>query len=259
MFEAIREARHHVHLEYYIFEPDRIGTALRDPLVEGRAGVVVRLLVDALGSKRLGRRFMAPLRAAGVQVGLFHDARICRRLRPVSNFRTHRKIVVCDGTIGFTGGVNITDEEDLRTRRDAYRDIHLRIEGSAVRWLQTTFLEDWTYATGESPHDTNRSLTRLLPRLRRRRSGRDPGADPRQRAGRRAGGHPPHAFCGHSCVLPAGVADHALLCAGRARADGAHQRCAARVDVRLLVPRRSDCLIVSAAARSYYDELMPPA
>src|SRR5690606_1594352 len=73
IFEAIREAQHHVHLEYYIFEPDRIGTALRDLLVEKALdGVSVRLLVDSLGSKRIGRKFIAPLLAAGVQVAFFH-------------------------------------------------------------------------------------------------------------------------------------------------------------------------------------------
>ena len=130
IFEAIRQARDHVHLEYYIFEPDNIGTASRDLLIErAREGVTVRLLLDALGSKRIGQKFMAPMRDAGILIALFHDTRIGRRLRPVTNYRTHRKIVVCDGRVGFTGGVNITDEEDARTRADAYHDVHLRIEG----------------------------------------------------------------------------------------------------------------------------------
>lgn len=103
--EAVRAARHHVHLEYYIYEPDQTGTALRDLLVEkARAGVTVRLLIDALGSKKLGRKFLQPLLDAGAQVARFHDTRIGRRLRPVINFRTHRKILVCDGLVGFTGG-----------------------------------------------------------------------------------------------------------------------------------------------------------
>jgi cardiolipin synthase len=93
IFEAIRNARDHADLEYYIVKPDTIGTALRDLLVQkAQQGAAVRLLLVALGSKRVGRR-----------------------LRPVTNYRTHRKIVVCDGLTGFTGGVNITDEEDKRT------------------------------------------------------------------------------------------------------------------------------------------------
>ncbi|OUM01838.1 cardiolipin synthase [Variovorax sp. JS1663] len=258
IFEAIRRARDHIHLEYYIFEPDRTGTALRDLLIErAREGVTVRLLLDALGSKRIGRRFMAPMLAAGIEVALFHDTRIGRRLRPVTNYRTHRKIVVCDGRIGFTGGVNITDEEDRRIRPDAYHDAHLRIEGSAVRWLQTTFLEDWTYATGEAPRRLNETLDALLPRLPAHESAGDipvqivtSGPDSALEAIHRV-----HVAAIHSASQRAWLTtpyfvpgEPALMALTSAALRG--------VDVRLLVPRRSDSLIVSAAARSYYDELM---
>lgn len=258
IFEAIRQARDHVHLEYYIFEPDKIGTALRDLLVErAKQGVTVRLLLDALGSKRIGRKFMAPMRAAGIHVGLFHETRIGRRLRPVTNYRTHRKIVVCDGRVGFTGGVNITDEEDRRTRADAYHDVHLRIEGSAVRWLQTTFLEDWTYATGEDPRQMNTAFDDLLPRLPAHEGAGDipvqivtSGPDSALEAIHRM-----HVEAIHSAVDRAWLTtpyfvpgEPALMALTSAALRG--------VDVRLLVPRRSDSMIVSAAARSYYDELI---
>lgn len=258
IFEAIREARDHVHLEYYIFEPDQIGTALRDLLIErARAGVTVRLLLDALGSKRVGRKFMAPMHAAGVHVGLFHETRIGRRLRPVTNYRTHRKIVVCDGRVGFTGGVNITDAEDARTRADAYHDVHLRIEGSAVRWLQTTFLEDWTYATGEDPRRIDSALPLLLPDLP---LGEAAGEIPVQIITSGPDSpleaiHRMHVAAIHSAERRAWLTtpyfvpgEPALMALTSAALRG--------VDVRLLVPRRSDSLIVSAAARSYYDELI---
>ncbi len=258
IFEAIRNARHHVHLEYYIFEPDLIGTALRDLLVQkAEEGVAVRMLVDALGSKRLGRKFMAPLLEAGARVGLFHDSRIGRRLRPVSNYRTHRKIVVCDGVVGFTGGVNITDEEDMRTRADAYHDVHLRIEGSAVRWLQTTFLEDWVYATGESPQDTHKSLPNLLPHLLPDVEAGDipvqivaSGPDSELEAIHRMHVAAINASCHRAWLTtPYFVpGEPALMALTSAALRG--------VDVRLLVPRRSDSFIVSAAARSYYAELI---
>ncbi len=70
------------------------------------------------------------------------------------NFRTHRKIVVVDGLVGFTGGVNVTDDESAEARgARAWRDTHVRIEGAAVRWLQLVFLEDWGYASGQAPTD----------------------------------------------------------------------------------------------------------
>lgn len=258
IFEAVREARDHVHLEYYIFEPDRIGTALRDLLVlKAQQGVTVRLLVDALGAKKLGRKFLAPLQAAGVHVALFHDTRIGRRLRPVTNYRTHRKIVVCDGRVGFTGGVNITDEEDLRAQSDAYHDVHLRIEGSAVSWLQTTFLEDWAYTTGDYPSDSHSDVSLLLPYLLPQMaagdipvqivtSGPDNALEPIHRmhvaainaSTRRAWLTTPYFVPGEPAMM--------ALTSAALRG----------VDVRLLVPHRSDSLIVSAAARSYFDELI---
>jgi len=258
IFDAIRNARDHVHLEYYIFEPDQIGTALRDLLIErAREGVAVRLLLDALGSKRIGRKFMAPMHAAGIRVALFHDTRIGRRLRPVTNYRTHRKIVVCDGRVGFTGGVNITDEEDSRTREDAYHDVHLRIEGSAFRWLQTTFLEDWTYATGEDPRHMGLTIASLLPRLPAHESvgeipvqivtsGPDNLLEPIHRMHLAAIQSSEHrAWLTTPYFVPG---EPALMALTSAALRG--------VDVQLLVPRRSDSLIVSAAARSYYDELI---
>jgi len=254
LFDAIRAARHHVHLEYYIFEPDGIGTALRDLLAQkARQGVKVRLLVDALGSKRLGPRFLAPLKEAGGEVGLFHGSRIGRRLRPVINFRTHRKIVVCDGWVGFTGGLNVTDEEDERRRPDAYHDVHLRLEGNAVRWLQTVFLEDWAYATGGHGRHTAEEFAELLPPP-------SPGPHPVQIV---ASGPDNEREAIHRMVVAAiHVAQRrvwittpyfvpgpsALMALTNAALRG--------VDVRLLVPRRSDSLVVSAAARSYFDELI---
>ena len=254
IFEAIRAARDHVHLEYYIFEPDKIGTALRDLLVQKAGqGVSVRLLVDALGSQRLGRKFLAPLVAAGVSIARFHDTRIGRRLRPVINYRTHRKIVVCDGVVGFTGGVNITDEEDRRTCKNAYHDVHLRIEGSAVRWLQTTFLEDWAYTTGEYPGNAAGAAEKLAPQLPAASipvqivtSGPDNAMEAIHRMHVAAiDASTQRAWLTTPYFIPG---EPALMALTSAALRG--------VDVRLLVPRRSDSRIVSAAARSYFDELI---
>lgn len=254
IFDAIRAARHHVHLEYYIYEPDGIGTALRDLLVaKAREGVIVRLLVDALGSKRLGRRFLAPLLDAGVQVAFFHASRIGRRVRPVINFRTHRKIVVCDGAVGFTGGINITDEEDQRARRDAYHDVHLRIEGGAVRLLQMTFMEDWVYTTGEGPAAVARESRHLLPAT-------EPGDHPVQILtsgpdNANEAIHRMYVAAIHMATERVWLTtpyfvpgEPALMALTSAALRG--------VDVRLIVPRRSDSFVVSAAARSYFDELI---
>ncbi|MFI5445734.1 cardiolipin synthase [Polaromonas sp. UC242_47] len=254
IFAAVREARDHVHLEYYIFEPDHIGTALRDLLItKAGQGVTVRLLIDALGSKGTGRRFLAPLLAAGAEVALFHDTRIGRRLRPVLNYRTHRKIVVCDGQVGFTGGVNITDEEDVRQRPDAYHDVHLRFEGAAVRWLQTVFIEDWRYAGGVLPVTEDAVLQRLLPQsppgpiaMQIVTSGPDSAVEAIHRFQVDAiTASTQRAWLTTPYFVPSEAAMMALTSAALRG-----------VDVQVLVPRRSDSRVVSAAARSYFDELI---
>ncbi|MGH8077155.1 MAG: phospholipase D-like domain-containing protein, partial [Lysobacter sp.] len=142
LLDDVSQAREHIHLQYYIYEPDRTGTALRDALVErARAGVQVRLLLDAVGSGKVTDRFLQPLLDAGGEVVWFHPMRLhWFWKRPWVNLRTHRKIVIIDGRVGFTGGINITDEQDERLRSDAYRDLHLRLEGDEVRELQLVFV-----------------------------------------------------------------------------------------------------------------------
>lgn len=254
IIEAVNAARHHIHLEYYIFEPDQTGTALRDLLIQrARAGIQVRLLVDALGSKKLGRRFLKPLEDAGAEVALFHGSKIGRRLRPVINFRTHRKILVCDGKVGFTGGVNVTDEENARVMSDAYHDVHLRLEGAVVNWLQTVFLEDWAYALEKDPKNEPEDIDLLLPDAAEGplpvqiiTSGPDNGLQAIYRAHLAAiNAAEERVWLTTPYFVPTEAALAALT---NASLRG--------VDVQLLVPRRSDSALVTAAARSYFDELI---
>jgi len=256
---AVRAAQHHIHLEYYIFQPDSTGQALRDLLVQrARAGVQVRLLVDALGSKRLGARFLQPLLDAGGEVARFHDTRLGRRLRPVINFRTHRKIVVCDGRVGFTGGVNVADAENPRATAHAYHDVHLRLQGAVVQWLQTVFLEDWAYAQGHTLQDApeaalQQELEHLLPEapagataVQIITSGPDNGLQAIYRAYLAAiNTAEQRVWLATPYFVPTEAALTALT---NAALRG--------VDVQVMVPARSDSALVTAAARSYFDELI---
>ena len=107
---AIAAAKHHVHVAYYIFEAGRAGTRFRDALVErAKAGVMVRLLVDDVGSSSVDREFVRPMRDAGVKFSRFNPITFSR-IRSRIDFRNHRKIVVVDGVLGFTGGINICDD-----------------------------------------------------------------------------------------------------------------------------------------------------
>ncbi len=248
LLAALQAAREHIHLEYYIVEPDRTGQAIRDALVEARArGVAVRFLVDAVGSANLSRGFLRPLREAGAEVEFFHPFRLAT-LKPLLNLRTHRKIAVIDGRIGFTGGINLSDTQDERVRVDAYRDLHLRIEGAAVNGLQQVFIEDWLYAC-RRPFQQH-GLFPLLPPgeipLQWLPSGPDTPQEPIHRAMLQAMGDAERRIW---LVTPYFVPpEPALYALTRAAQRG--------VDVRVLVPKRADSRIVTYASRSYFDELL---
>ena len=152
--EAILGAKQTLDLEYYIWQPDRTGTRVRDLLIErAKAGVKVRFLYDALGSMALNRKFLSPMSEAGIQVVPFLPGSTFRERWSFNN-RCHRKIVIVDGTVGFTGGMNIGDEY-IGANPDIghWRDTHLRMEGPAVWQLQQVFAEDWYYSTGEELTD----------------------------------------------------------------------------------------------------------
>jgi cardiolipin synthase len=250
MLAAIEAARHHVHLEYYIWEPDQIGTRLRDLLVEkARAGVKVRMLVDGTGSAGLDRQWTRPLRDVGVEIARFNPVSL--RWTRRADFRTHRKIIVCDGRVAFTGGMNITDAHSAELSPTAYlRDTHLRIEGVAVWPLQRIFLEDWYFATEQvpptgldifpMPDSERRHLVQIV----------SSGPDREQMSIHRAFFTAITRATSRLWVTtPYFVPDDSMmtaLCTAALR----------RMDVRLVIPKRSDSRLVDLAARSYIPELI---
>lgn len=154
MLEAIATAKDHIHVQFYIIQPDAIGVALRDELTaKAAAGVEVRVLCDAVGSYALPSAFWEPLRKAGGRAAYFGAlAKFIPRLRrrDRADFRNHRKIIVIDGKVGFTGGINVGREYlGLDPSVGAWRDTHVRIEGPAVLCLQQAFLHDWLMTTEE--------------------------------------------------------------------------------------------------------------
>ncbi len=150
MLAAIAAATDRIHLETYILRHDATGRAFLTALVE-RAwrGVAVRLLYDALGSRTLAVEALEPLRAAGGQVVAFNPLhRFYPRWLP--RRRDHRKLLIVDGRVAFTGGLNIGDEYNVGPHQPGatWRDTHLRIEGPAARDLEAVFLESWFRADG---------------------------------------------------------------------------------------------------------------
>ena len=144
---AISAARSSIHLEYYIWQPDRLGTELRDCLIQkAKSGVHVRFLYDAIGSGRLTHRFLQPMRDAGIQIASFVPGQSLRERWSI-NLRSHRKIVIVDGQTAFTGGMNVGDEYlGLDPHFGRWRDTHLRLQGPTVLQLQEVFAIDWKYA-----------------------------------------------------------------------------------------------------------------
>jgi cardiolipin synthase len=147
MIQAIQEAKKTVNLESYIFKGDRAGELIATALIDAvKRGVEVRLLVDGTGG-RAGKYFDV-MKKAGVDTRIYHPVRLLTIYRVGQ--RTHRKILVVDGVVCFTGGLGI-DERWLGNARNPqeWRDMQVRVTGPVAAQMQAIFAEDWTYTTGE--------------------------------------------------------------------------------------------------------------
>lgn len=145
LLEDLKEAKHHIHIEYYIIIDDTIGNDIFDILKEkAKKGLEVRLIYDDVGSIGLSKKAIRSLESAGVEVGAYMPVLLPRFANKV-NYRNHRKIVVIDGTIGYTGGINVEDKYINAPGRGYWRDTHMRIFGDAVKSLQLLFLLDWYF------------------------------------------------------------------------------------------------------------------
>lgn len=147
IFEAIRNAKNHIHIEFFIFADDKISNQLRELLIQKAAeGVRVRMIYDYWGSLALtfSRKYLKSLHDAGVYIKPFLPLRI-RLARSRINYRNHRKIIVVDGTVAFTGGINVADRYIYGNRLGQWRDTLVRLEGAVVHGLQTLFLTDWYF------------------------------------------------------------------------------------------------------------------
>lgn len=141
----IARAVHHIHLSTYIIEDDPLGNLVADTLIaKAREGVEVRLIYDDVGCWRVRDSFFERLRDNGLDVHSFMPVKFPAFTSKV-NYRNHRKLCVVDGRVGFIGGMNIAMRYVKGTRRYAWRDTHLRIEGGGVYAIQRTFLVDWYF------------------------------------------------------------------------------------------------------------------
>ena len=149
LLATINSAKHHIHVEFYIFEDDVVGCLVKDALIEkAREGVEIRVLYDDVGCWKVPHRFYDEMREAGIEVRGFLKVRFPRFTSKV-NYRNHRKLVVVDGRIGFVGGMNLAERYLKGVPWGIWKDIMMQVEGKAVYGLQMAFLTDW-YATDHS-------------------------------------------------------------------------------------------------------------
>lgn len=146
LLNALEGAQHHIHLEYYIYEQDEIGTAIIELLIrKAKSGVQVKMIYDDFGSPSIKNKTEKRMREAGVEIFPFHKIHFYLLANRI-NYRNHRKIVVIDGQTGFVGGINVS-EKYINNKKGIlfWRDTHLRIDGPGVYYLQFLFLSDWNF------------------------------------------------------------------------------------------------------------------
>ena len=152
MIAAIRAAKKTISFETYIYWSGEIGKEFADALAErAKNGVKVHILVDWAGSQKMDAEILQTMKSAGIEIKKYHPLKWYALDR--LNNRTHRKILVIDGTVGFTGGVGIADSWNGHAQDpDHWRDTHYRVEGPVVSQMQAAFTDNWTKVSGDVLH-----------------------------------------------------------------------------------------------------------
>ena len=257
LLESLKEAKHHIHIEYYIYENDRTGNEIADLLIKKtRDGVKVRFIYDDFGSHRINKNLLKRLKASGVEVAPFYKINLFLFASRI-NYRNHRKVVVIDGTISFVGGINISDKyrNDTKESGEIYwRDTHLQITGTASGFLQALFISDWNFCSNRSlevtadffPQELNKEMispdiVQIVP----------------------AGPDSEMSVLFYSLIKAISIAKKQILITnpyfipGDSLVDALKVAAGSGINIKIIVPDKSDSKIVNAAARSFYSELLP--
>lgn len=256
VLEALEQAKHHIHLEYYIYEDDEIGRTIEELLIKkANEGVTVRFIYDDFGSRTIRKKMVRRLREGGVKASVFHKI-IFIALANRLNYRNHRKIIVVDGEVGFVGGINVSN----RYINDAsdpdklfWRDTHLRIDGPGVHYLQYLFLADWNFCANEHVEPNSSFFPKahfMLPKGNKlvQMAASGPDSD-----------RPTILF---SLLQAIYLAQEEILITtpyfipGESILEALIVSALSGLKVKLLVPGVSDSVFVNTAARSYYGALL---
>ena len=247
LMKDIEEAKHSVHMEYFTYRNDKIGTKIKELLMKkAKEGIEVRFLYDNAANWDIRSSFYREMEKAGVKVSPFFKG-IFKGFKSNINYRNHRKVVVIDGKIGYMGGMNVADRYYKNPER---RDTHLRMEGEGVYGLQASFLLDWVdsgekdvkeYAQYFPPCELfSENLLQIVPR----------GNYSEQNTVLQAttnilNNATEYCYIQSPYFLPNAEIVHALTVAGLRG-----------VDVRLMLPKKSDTVYVDPASHSYYEDAL---
>ncbi len=257
LFADLETATTSIHIEFYIIEEGTVGNQLHDILVrKAEQGVQVRVLYDAIGAMHLPIEWRNSLKSAGVKIAPFLSANSLSGLKYV-NYRNHRKLVIIDGSIGYTGGINIADRYRLGNHLGLWRDTFVKIMGPAVESLQHAFLIDWNFANIKEFLPLPEYVAPCEPKEGDEMAGNDQliqlitsGPD----------SYWPHILNGilsainnaRECIYihtPYFIPPETLRLALESAA-------LSGVDVRLMMAEQSDSIVVSTASRSYIEPLL---
>ncbi|PQA94049.1 cardiolipin synthase [Chryseobacterium shigense] len=249
VFEVLEKAVHHIHLEYYIYDNDSIGNRLADLLVKKAGqGVKVRFLYDDMGSGKIGKKLLRRLKDAGIEVSPVNKITF-RLLANRVNYRDHRKIIIIDGAEVFTGGINVSDKYINPNPKQYWRDVHLYMKGEAAFYFQFLFFSNWIFATEKIPE-----ISQLY--FSKNNVG---GSSLIQTAASGPDTKPSIMLSTTSAILSAKKRIYIVtpyFIPVETVLNAIKQAALSGVDVRLMVPKSGDSVVVNAAAYSYYEELL---
>jgi len=256
VIQALEEAKDHIHIEYYIYENDKIGKTIEEILIrKAKQGVTVRFIYDDFGSRGIRKNIAIRLRDAGVETYPFYKISFLRIVNHM-NYRNHRKIIVIDGKKAFVGGINVSDKyinEPANENKIFWRDTHLLIEGPGAYYLQYLFICDWNFCSAKPLVN----IKHYFPEVNRNNP---PGDKIIQIAASGPDSVTPTIL--YSLLYAVYQAQQEILITtpyfipDQSLMDALIVAALAGVSVQLLVPEKSDSRLVALAASSYYDDLL---
>ena len=254
IIEDLKNAKNHIHIEYYIIEDGKTFHAIMQVLLaKAQEGVEVRVIFDDFGSKDIRKAYKKELRKGGVEIYPFLKIYFIALANRI-NYRNHRKIIVIDGTIAYTGGINISDRYVNSADNTLYwRDTHLKIQGYAVYSIQSIFLADWNFCS-DAPITPSKAYFPEMPDSLRNQNTivqiASSGPD---------SNYPTIMYAIISAIssakreilitTPYFIPSSSLLNALRIAA-------LSDVKIKILTPYKSDSRIVNTASESFYDEIL---